>query len=68
MNRKHILIGSAISFVTILTLIFAALKLCNIITWAWVWVVSPIWIPCTLIALIIIILPVLFFLFVAFDD
>ena len=68
MNRKHILIGSAISFVVVLTLMFVALKLCNIITWAWVWVVSPIWIPCTLIALIIIILPVMLFLFAIFDD
>lgn len=28
----------------LLTLIFLILKLCNVITWSWIWVLSPIWI------------------------
>ena len=26
-------------------IVFLVLKLCNVITWSWVWVCSPIWIP-----------------------
>ena len=29
----------------ILTLIFIMLKVGNIITWNWIWVLSPLWIP-----------------------
>ena len=32
------------SFVSLLTLAFIVLKLTGVISWAWVWVVSPIWI------------------------
>jgi len=35
-----------------LTLIFITLKLCGVIDWSWVWVLSPIWIGIVL-ALII---------------
>lgn len=31
-------------FVPLLTLLFIALKLCKVIDWAWVWVLSPLWI------------------------
>ena len=35
----------------ILTLIFFVLKQCNVINWAWYWIISPIWI--TLIIMVI---------------
>lgn len=35
---------SGLSFCEILTLIFIILKLCNIIKWKWLWVLSPAWI------------------------
>ena len=31
-------------FTSVLALIFIVLKLCNVITWSWLWVLSPIWI------------------------
>jgi len=31
-----------------LTLIFITLKLCGVIDWSWVWVLSPIWISIVL--------------------
>jgi len=34
-----------ISFSSLLLLAFIVLKLCNVITWSWWWVLSPIWIP-----------------------
>lgn len=33
-----------IDFTNALTLIFIVLKLCKVITWSWLWVLSPIWI------------------------
>ena len=41
-------------FFSVLSLIFIVLKLCNIIQWSWLWVLSPIWIS-WIIALVIII-------------
>lgn len=31
-------------FTSVLTIIFIVLKLCKVITWSWLWVLSPIWI------------------------
>lgn len=36
--------NGGIGFVGALTIVFIVLKLCNVITWPWVWVLSPIWI------------------------
>ena len=34
-----------ISFCDVLAILFIALKLCDVIDWSWLWVLSPIWIP-----------------------
>lgn len=34
----------SISFTGALTIAFIILKLCNVINWSWVWVLSPLWI------------------------
>ena len=36
--------GSGFSFSGLLGIIFIVLKLTNVITWSWLWVLSPIWI------------------------
>ena len=36
--------GGGIGFAGLLTLAFIVLKLCKVITWSWVWVLSPLWI------------------------
>lgn len=46
----------SIGYVGILTIIFITLKLCKVITWSWVWVLSPIWISILLIFLLLIII------------
>jgi len=33
-----------IGFTGLLTIAFIILKLCGIISWSWIWVLSPIWI------------------------
>lgn len=40
--------GGGIGFLGALTILFIALKLLNVITWSWWWVLSPIWIPAVL--------------------
>lgn len=37
--------SGGIGFFGILTIVFIVLKLMNVITWSWVWVLSPIWLP-----------------------
>ena len=44
-----------IGFCGLLTITFIVLKLCKVITWSWVWVLSPLWISFALIVLIILI-------------
>ena len=44
-----------IGFVGLLTIVFITLKLLGKITWSWVWVLSPIWIPIIICVTIIII-------------
>ncbi|MBQ5877219.1 MAG: hypothetical protein IIW71_05435 [Treponema sp.] len=51
-------------FPTLLTIAFIVLKLCNVITWSWWWVLSPIWIP---IAIVVLGLLFLFICFLIFD-
>lgn len=36
--------GTGINFTGLLTITFIVLKLCNVITWSWIWVLSPLWI------------------------
>lgn len=32
-------------FCVVLSAVFIALKLANVIAWSWLWVLSPLWIP-----------------------
>lgn len=46
---------SSIGFCDLLAVLFIALKLCKVISWNWLWVLSPIWIPLALAAVICVI-------------
>lgn len=41
--------GVSIGFGGLLTILFIGLKLTNYITWSWLWVLSPLWIPVAII-------------------
>lgn len=43
MNNKSSTSGG-MGFVAVLTIVFVILKLCGVIAWPWLWVLSPIWI------------------------
>ena len=40
-----------IGFFSLLALIFITLKLVGVIEWSWLWVLSPIWLPFTVVVL-----------------
>ena len=46
--------SGGVGFIGLLTIAFIVLKLCHIIEWSWVWVLSPLWISGGLVVLILI--------------
>ena len=44
MDSKKASSNGGIGFVGVLQIVFIVLKLCNVISWSWLWVFSPIWI------------------------
>lgn len=58
-DKNNVSIKSGVGFIGFLQLIFIVLKLIGIISWSWLWVLSPIWISVALYALVIIVLLVL---------
>ena len=47
--------GISIGFSGLLAILFIALKLTGYITWSWLWVLAPIWIPFIIVVFILII-------------
>lgn len=45
----------ALTFSSLLFMIFLVLKLCNIIDWSWVWVTAPLWINAIIYIAVVII-------------
>ena len=43
-NSKNVSINFGGGFCGLLTVAFIVLKLCKVINWSWVWVLSPLWI------------------------
>ena len=46
--------SSGIGFCGLLAIVFIVLKLLNYIDWSWLWILSPIWIPTSIVLLILI--------------
>lgn len=62
MENNNTAAGGGIGFVGLLTIVFIVLKLCGVINWSWVWVLSPLWISFGLgIILLTILFIILFF-------
>lgn len=47
--------GGGIGFLGGLALLFIGLKLGQVITWSWWWVLSPLWIPAALVVAILLV-------------
>lgn len=52
-----------LGLVSVLTILFVVLKLVGVISWSWIWVLSPIWIGAGLGILFFLIFFVIFFFF-----
>ena len=44
----------------ILTIVFVVLKLCDVITWSWWWVFSPIWITWSIVIVVVALMAIFF--------
>ena len=44
-NRVHVTNKGKITFCGLLTIAFIILKLIGVISWSWLWVLAPIWMP-----------------------
>ena len=51
-NSKGGTVGG-VGFLGLLTIAFIVLKLCKVINWSWIWVLSPIWIGIFAIGIIL---------------
>ena len=54
-NKNSTTTSSGIGFSGLLAILFIALKLTGYITWSWLWVLAPIWIPFVIVVFILII-------------
>ena len=59
MSKNSSSSSSGIGFCGMLTILFIGLKLTNYITWSWLWVLSPTWIPIVLVLFLLFIICVL---------
>ena len=48
-NSNSVQSSGGIGFCGLLTIVFIVLKLTGYITWAWTWVLAPLWIPVVLV-------------------
>lgn len=55
MSEKKTIVNGGIGFFGLLAIVFITLKLLKVISWSWVWVLAPIWIPAILLIVTIII-------------
>lgn len=53
MSEKQVTSSGGIGFAGLLTIVFITLKLTGVISWSWLWVLSPLWISFLLALLII---------------
>ena len=51
---------NGIGFAGLLTIVFIVLKLTEVITWSWIWVLSPVWIPIAIVIGVLIVMAILF--------
>lgn len=61
-ENKSVSISIGGGFSGLLTIAFIVLKLCHVIDWPWIWVLSPLWISFAIAMIIIGIVLLVFFI------
>lgn len=57
-SRGTIRVGGGVGITGLLLVAFVVLKLCDVIDWSWLWVLSPAWLPLTFVLLIFVLVGV----------
>ena len=57
MNNKET--SGGIGFCGLLAIVFITLKLTGVISWSWLWVLAPIWIPMVIAGVLLLLLGIL---------
>lgn len=52
--------NNGIGFFGLLGILFIGLKLAGFITWSWIWVLAPIWIPIILVIIILVVILIVY--------
>lgn len=55
MNEK----SGGMGVIGVLTIVFIVLKLCSVISWSWLWVLSPIWISVAFVLVVWVIIAII---------
>lgn len=61
-ENKSVSVSIGGGFTGLLTIAFIVLKLCHVIDWPWIWVLSPLWISFALVIVILIIIALVVFI------
>ena len=56
MDNKGKSAGGGMGICSVLTIVFIVLKLTGVISWKWVWVIAPTWIPLAIVIVCLVIL------------
>ena len=54
--KSDVNVGGGIGFCGLLTIVFIVLKLTNVISWSWLWVLAPLWIPAVIVVIVLVII------------
>jgi hypothetical protein len=54
-SDQVVIVSGGTSFSSLLGILFIWLKLAGFITWPWLWVLAPLWIPAALILIIVLV-------------
>lgn len=57
-----------IDIIPLLCIIFIILKICNVISWSWLWVLCPLWIPLAFLTVILIIIGISYLIILGIDE
>lgn len=58
-NNNNNTSSRGIGFGGLLTIVFIVLKLCGVINWSWVWILSPMWISAIIVVVLVVLLIVI---------
>jgi len=60
MAEKRVTVNAGSRFGGLLAIAFIVLKLCDVITWSWWWVLSPLWIGFAIIGVVLAVIGIIY--------